>query len=158
NNVARQGGRGWVPVRPGGAFTLLELLVTIAIITVLVSLLLPAINSAVAIARSRKCQAGQRAVAFDFSIFADASLHGYRGSDASGSLFRLSAFQDAQYQIGDFWAYENVDEIEMPDSDGHDPMRCPEIVGPISLTRGRHAYEGAAGPPERLSFGFNIRL
>ncbi len=140
------------------AFTLLELLVTISIIGVLLSLLLPAINSAVSIARSRKCQAGQRAVGFDFSIFADDSLHPFRGQYARANTFQLSAFINAQYQIGEFWAWGNVDEVQLPDSEGHDPMRCPEVSGPVTLFRGRQATSGGVGPLDRLSFGFNIRL
>lgn len=144
--------------RPARAFTLLEILVSIAIITVLLSLLFPAISSAVALARSQKCQAGQRSVGFDFSIFGDEALHGYRGSDATSSLFSLTSFQDAQYQVGEFWAWGNVDEATLAAENGPDPLRCPEVVGPVTLTRGRQAFEGGVGPAQSLSFGFNIRL
>jgi prepilin-type processing-associated H-X9-DG protein/prepilin-type N-terminal cleavage/methylation domain-containing protein len=147
--------RGALRVR---AFTLIELLVTVAIIGVLVSLLLPAIMSVVRITRSAKCQIGQRAVGFDFSIFADDTLHPYRGEHARPNDFPLTSFIDAQYQMGDFWAWGDVDEIELPDTDGHDPMRCPDVAGPITLTRGRQAYQGGVGPVHHLSFGFNIRL
>lgn len=138
-------------------FTLLELLVTIAIITVLLSLLFPAIGSAMAIARSRKCQSGQRSVGFDFNIFADAQLHGYRGRNATSTSFSLAAFIDAQYQTNDFWAWANVDEVELPESDPH-LMRCPVVTGPLTLVRGRQAFEGGVAPAERISFGFNVRL
>lgn len=140
------------------AFTLIELLVSLAIVMVLLSLLLPAIRSAVSIARARKCQAGQRAVGFDFSIFADDALHGYRGSDARANNFTLGSYIDAQYQVGDFWAWGNQDEVQIPDAEGHDPMRCPDVNGPVTLIRGRQAFNGGVGPLENLSFGFNIRL
>jgi prepilin-type processing-associated H-X9-DG protein/prepilin-type N-terminal cleavage/methylation domain-containing protein len=140
------------------AFTLIELLVTISIIGVLLSLLLPAIRSAVEIARARKCQAGQRAVGFDFSIFADESLHGYRGSDARAGLFTMTSFIDAQYQVGDFWAWGSEDEVQVADSEASLPMQCPEVKGPLTLVRGRQAFEGGVAPSERLSFGFNVRL
>jgi prepilin-type N-terminal cleavage/methylation domain-containing protein/prepilin-type processing-associated H-X9-DG protein len=140
------------------AFTLIELLVTIAIITVLLSMLLPAIGSAIALARSRKCQSGQRSVGFDFSIFADDTLHPYRGEGSRAKSFQLRAFINAQYQINEFWAWGNVDEVELPDGEGHDPMHCPGVAGPITLVRGRQATSGGVGPPENLSFGFNIRL
>jgi prepilin-type processing-associated H-X9-DG protein/prepilin-type N-terminal cleavage/methylation domain-containing protein len=140
------------------AYTLLELLVSIAIITVLLSMLLPAIGSAIALARSRKCQSGQRSVGFDFSIFADDTLHPYRGEGSRRNSFQLRSFINAEYQINEFWAWGNVDEVELPDSAGRDPMRCPLMAGPITLVRGRQATAGGVGPPENLSFGFNIRF
>lgn len=149
-----------VPVRRPRrrAFTLIELLVSLAIILVLLSLLLPAIRSAVSLARARKCQAGQRAVGFDFSIFADDTLHGFRGSDARPNNFTLASYIDAQYQIGDFWAWGNVDEVHLPNADANDPLRCPEVDGGLTLIRGRQAINGGIAPAENISFGFNIRL
>lgn len=140
------------------AFTLIELLVTIAIIGVLMSLLVPAIFSVIRMSRSAKCQAGQRAVGFDFSIFADDTLHPYRGEGSRSNMFRLASFIDAQYQMGDFWVWGDVDQIELPDTDGHDPLRCPDVSGSITLARGRQASAGGVGPTQHLSFGFNIRL
>lgn len=139
-------------------FTLIEILVSMAIIGVLVSLLLPALRSAVDMARSRQCQSGQRSVGFDFSIFADESLHGYRGSDARAGAFTMSSFIDAQYQVGDFWAWPGQDEVQLGELAGQDPMRCPEMRSPLVLTRGRQAFEGAVAPLENISFGFNVRL
>lgn len=146
------------PLRARGAFTIIELMVSMAIIMVLVSLLLPAIHNVISIARARKCQAGQRAVGFDFLIFADDALHGYRGNDARAGLFTMASYIDAQYQVGDFWAWGNADEVVLPNADGHNSMRCPEVRGTVTALRGRQAFEGGLAPLENLSFGFNIRL
>jgi prepilin-type processing-associated H-X9-DG protein/prepilin-type N-terminal cleavage/methylation domain-containing protein len=142
------------------AFTLIELLVVIAILAVLIALLLPMARGTVRAARGFKCQLAQRAVAFDFQIFADEKLHGPRGNDESlGSrFFRLETFQDSQYSIDEFWAWDNAPEAEFPDAAGNDPMRCPEVRGPITLRRNTPCTGGAIQPPERISFGFNMRL
>jgi hypothetical protein len=52
------------------AFTLIELLVVIAIIAILSAILLPAIGSVRATARTRKCSVNQRSVAQAFQLYA----------------------------------------------------------------------------------------
>lgn len=146
---------------PGAqGFTLVELLVVIAIIGILISLLLPAMGLAVGSARQFKCQASLRSIAFDFTVFADDQLHGDRGDDASlgNNRFRLSTFQESQYGVDEFWAYGDVDLISLPDVTGRDPMRCASLKGPIELRRFTACTDGAVGPPQHVSYGFNIRL
>jgi prepilin-type N-terminal cleavage/methylation domain-containing protein/prepilin-type processing-associated H-X9-DG protein len=147
--------------RRAHAFTLVELLVVMAIIAVLVSLFLPAARSAIATARSFKCQTSLRSVAFDFQLFADDTLHPPRGNDErelGSRRFRLETFQEAQYQIDEFWPDPTVDVIKLPDRSGRDPMRCVEVPGDITLVRNSPCSDGGVGPAASISYGFNIRL
>lgn len=141
-------------------FTLIELLITIAIIAVLVSLMLPLLGGARTSARGFRCQMAQRAVAFDFSIFADERLHGARGDDErdlSRGRFRLETFQESLYGISEFWSWGSRQTVELPFA-GSDPMRCPEVEGDVTLRRNTPCSGGGVSPPESISFGFNLRL
>jgi prepilin-type N-terminal cleavage/methylation domain-containing protein/prepilin-type processing-associated H-X9-DG protein len=152
------------------AFTLVEILITIAILVILVSLLLPAARSAMGTARGFKCQMAQRSVAFDFGLFADEALHPGRGDDDSPpnpamplvprGQFRLETFIDSQYGLDEFWAetYGNAPTAKLPDANGRDPMRCAEVKGEITLTRAVPCTQGAVSPAKSVSFGFNERL
>jgi prepilin-type N-terminal cleavage/methylation domain-containing protein/prepilin-type processing-associated H-X9-DG protein len=149
-----------IPRRRGG-FTLIELLVVVAIIAVLIALLFPAIRGTVGAARSFRCQSSQRTIAFDFGVFADDQLHGSRGNDESGlgrGQFRVETFQNSQYGVNEFWAYDNVPVYRVPDTKGRDPMRCAEIRGPLDLYRLNSCVNGGVRPSENVSYGFNIRL
>src|SRR5690606_24251731 len=57
--------------RPRRGFTIVELLVTISIVAVLLSLLAPAIRSTIGASRGFKCTMALRAVAMDFVLYAD---------------------------------------------------------------------------------------
>ncbi|MBX3358947.1 MAG: hypothetical protein KF745_11035 [Phycisphaeraceae bacterium] len=139
---------------------MVEVLFTAAIIAVLLSLLLPAMRQTIASARSLKCQAAQRSVAFDFQIFADDRLHGSRQNDDEEipGFFRAETFQNSQYGLDRFWAYGTQNVVALPDASGRDPMRCPEVRGEISIRRATPCTAGAFSPADRLSFTFNYRL
>ncbi|MCC6323047.1 MAG: prepilin-type N-terminal cleavage/methylation domain-containing protein [Phycisphaerales bacterium] len=148
-------------VRASSAFTLIELLLVVTIIAVLVSLLLPAIGGTIASARAFRCKSSQRTIAFDFQVFADDALHGSRGQDEVDlrpGYFRLVTFQDSQYQVNSFWGYGNASTAELPDANGRDPMRCPDVKGILKLRRGAPCTQGGVGPAENVSFGFNVRM
>jgi len=150
------------------AFTLVELLITIAIVAVLLALLLPAARGSIGAARAFKCQTAQRSVAFDFGLFADESLHPFRGDDQStdpsirGNIapgeFRLITFIDSQYGLEEFWPDSSLNAIRLPDANGRDPMRCPEVKGDLTLRRGLPCTQGAVTPAQNVSYGFNYRL
>src|SRR5262245_10725877 len=86
-------------VRTHRAFTLIELLVSIAIIGVLITLVLLMLGRTIAASRGFKCQQSLRSVAYDFAIFADDTLHGYRGEmePYSPQLFTIDNFVESQY-------------------------------------------------------------
>lgn len=140
------------------AFTLVELLIVVSIIALLIGILTPAISGAMVRARSFKCQMAQRSVAFDFQIFADPQLHGDRGDDGDTSAFGLETFQESQYGVDEFWRWGNAGAVDLPDAQGNDPMRCPDVREPLTLRDNLACSNGAVGPPESVSFGFNARL
>lgn len=142
-------------------FTLIEILVVIAILATLLSLLLPAARGTIASARSFRCQMAQRGVAFDFANFADEQLHPNRGHDQSirgGKSFRLETFVEFEYSVDEFWAWGPDETYTLPDPKGSDPLRCPEVKGNVVLSQGMPCSEGAIGPARNISFGFNERL
>ena len=144
--------------RRKSGFTLIELLVTVSVIALLIALVLPGLRLAMGSARSFKCQMGQRATAFDFSIFADGTLHGDRGTDSSGNDFAIETFQESQYGVDEFWRWGEVNQVSLPDAQGNDPMRCPEVRAPLVLARNVPCSNGAVGPSASVSYSFNLRL
>lgn len=147
--------------RRARAFTLVELMVTIAIVAMLVAILLPALGYTVRAARGFRCQMGLRSVAFDFSVFADDQLHGDRGNDPRDigpRRFSLETFQESQYGIDEFWRWETSTTHQYPDGSNNDPMRCSEVKGPLTLQNNTPCSQGAVAPPRNISYTFNMRL
>lgn len=142
-------------------FTLVELLVSIAIVAMLLAVLLPALGRTIATARGFRCQMSQRSIAFDFSVFADDQLHGDRGFDTrelGKHKFRLETFQSSQYGVNEFWRWGTaVNSHTLPDANKNDPMRCSEVKGFLTLTRNQPCSTALA-PASNISFTFNMRL
>lgn len=143
-----------------GGFTLVELMVTIAIIGVLLSLLAPALQRTIASARGFKCQTTLRNIAFDFALFADPTVHGSRGADAQlSNRFRIATFQESEYGSDEFWTHGNASEVTFEAGDRLDHMRCTEVSGAVTLRRNLPCTTaGSIGPSPHVSFGFNARL
>lgn len=142
---------------------MMEILVTISIIAILLALVLPMLGHTVAASRGFKCQQALRSVAYDFQIFSDDNLHGYRGTDANGqplspAQFTIENFVESQYGVDEFWAFPGETRHDLPDAAGNDPMRCPEVKGPITIRSAIPCTQGAVSPHQNISFGFNIRL
>lgn len=142
-------------------FTLVELLLVVAILALLLGVLLPALSRTIGSARQFKCQMSLRSVAFDFTVFADDQLHGPRGLDETElprGKFRLETFQNSQYGIGEFWNYGNVSTVSLPDAQGRDPMRCASVKGDLLLRRNVPCSQGGVSPSQNVSYTFNMRL
>jgi len=150
--------RAHIQVRQRG-FTLIELLVSMGVIAMLIGILAPTVRGAMSRARGFQCQMSQRSVAFDFQIFADNELHGDRGDDGDRGSFYLETFQESQYGVDEFWSWgDQVGSIDLPDAQGNDPMRCPEVRMPLTLRNNVACSNGAVGPSASISYGFNGRL
>lgn len=140
-------------------FTLVELLIVLGVIATLIAILAPTVSGAISRARGFQCQMSQRSVAFDFQIFADTELHGDRGDDGDRHAFSIETFQESQYGVDEFWSYgEQVGSVEVPDSQGNNPMRCPTVREPMTLRNNLACSNGAVGPSASVSYGFNARL
>lgn len=147
--------------RSSRGFTLVEVLVVIAVIAILLGLLLPAVSRGVASARSVRCQTSLRTIAFDFTVFADPQLHPRRGEDETRTpgRFRLETFVDSQYGVDEFWEHGELSEASRVATSGSDdPMRCAEVSGELRMRKGIPCAAGALTPAEHVSYAFNFRL
>lgn len=164
----REGGEGNNRRQPPAAgrgrqraagFTLIELTVTVSIVAVLLAILLPGMALTVGAARGFRCQVSQRSVVFDFHLFADDALAPSRGDDdQTPGRFRLETFQESLYGVSEFWRWGDVSTYTVPDASGFDPLRCSEVHGALTLSKGLPCSGGAVSPPQHVSYGFNARL
>ncbi len=143
--------------RGGGAFTHIEVIVVVGIISVLLAIVLPMLRGTIASARSFNCQMSLRSTTYDFTVFADDVLHGQRGSDSTASTFTLASFQDSLYGVDEFWAWPQ-DPHTLPDASGNNPMRCAEVRGQLTMRANAPCDSGGVGPLQNVSFGLNARL
>jgi prepilin-type N-terminal cleavage/methylation domain-containing protein len=97
--------------RPAGGFTLVELLVVVGIISILIALLLPALNKAREAAKRTACLSNERQIAMAYMMYAndfngniaiykDAPAYGYRDSISQyiglGLLYESGYIKNAQ--------------------------------------------------------------
>lgn len=139
-------------------FTLLELLVVMAIIALLAAVLLPAMSAGREMARNLKCKTKLRTVATDFTLFADDSAMGRKdvGNPLGGNRFFIEDFQESVYHIDEYWDAPTANRMKMNASE--QPLVCPS--GPSELYRraNRPCSSGAIGPKKNVSVAFNKRL
>ncbi len=142
------------------AFTLLELLVAIAIIALLLSIMLPAMQACNHAGRHVKCLSQLRMVAWDFGLFADPFAVANRGDSTvyGPKQFMVEDFQQKLYAVDEYWdlpqrsypaTYDRSEQL----------MMCPE--GPRLLKRfpfqQSHRW-GFVRPHKNVSLAFNMRL
>jgi len=139
-------------------FSLLELLVVIALIGTLIGLLMTAVSASRGAAMRLKCVAQMQHGVFQFRMFADDFAVTTRGdSDLLGpGRFRIDDFADSMYRIDEFWVGEPAPRV--PLDAPSELMMCP--AGPKQLLRrpGRTAFELAIWPPRNVSLALNRRL
>jgi prepilin-type N-terminal cleavage/methylation domain-containing protein/prepilin-type processing-associated H-X9-DG protein len=141
------------------AFTLVEMLVTIAIVAVLVSLVAPMLAKTIGTARSFRCQMTLRSAAFDFALFADSQLGPQRGDDSrlAGDRFHLETFQESLYGVDEFWRWDASTRMVI-EEEGLMPLRCSDVDGPLTLVSQTPCSSGGVGPAAAVSYSFNARL
>lgn len=144
----------WTP----GGFTLLELLIVVAIIGVLVSVLGVSLAKVRNAARAVVCMSNLKTVSQDFFQFADDNAHPYRGDSElyGGRLFRLEDFQEMQYRIHEFWDAGDCPEVSFDKPKL--PLACPSVPGTLRKRKDLPCSGSAVVPLEAVSMGFNMRL
>lgn len=140
------------------AFTLLELLISIAIIALVASILVPALGAGRHAANDLECRANLRTVCMDFTNFADAGGAATRGDSVQygDNRFRIEDFQESVYRIDEFWDGVEAERLAIDASE--QPLVCPAQMGRLERRRGIPCSSGAIGPQQNVSIGFNKRL
>jgi len=144
-------------------FTLIEILISLAIIAVLIALTSASLRNAMASARAFKCQVKLRDIAFDFIAFADPSMRTVRGDDRAlpRERFHMATFQEARYRLDEFWNWgKDERQAHVANTDPVlEPLRCPEVEQrEYIFRRDVGAGEGAIATPQAVSYTFNARL
>ena len=136
------------------------MLVSIAVVSLLIAILIPSLSSAIGMARGFQCQMNQRSIAFDFAIFADNMLQGGRGNDEllGRDRFTIETFQESIYGIDEFWRYGEGTSVWTSESSDGNPMHCPSVRENIELRSNAPCSAGGVSPPAAVAFAFNLRL
>lgn len=146
-------------VRP--AFTLVEVLLVLMLMTILITMMLPALSASRERSRAFGCMSNLRSVAFDFSIFVDPAIGLDRGDDeddpqlGNGRIY-METFQESLYGIDEFW--ERPGSSFVGDTSDLGVMGCPSVRGQIQLLKDRACRSGAVGPRRSVSYAANLRL
>ena len=155
--------------RAGRAFTLVELLVVVAILSLLMAIVLGSLVNVRVSAKGFMCKNKLRNVAFDFIQFADDYAHPWRGeSDDDGKPgFRLVDFQERVYGVAEFWRIpggmtsSSAGGLVLPTKPykaADQPLICP--AGPQQLERVAllPMHQKPVRPLQNVSIGMNMRL
>jgi len=142
-------------------FTVLEVLMTVGIIALLISIVLPAMQAARRAARNVKCMSQMRLASYEFRLFADDFAAQNRGdSEAFGeSRFEIEDFQDFLYRVDEYWDRPET-RAPVTYQPSEEVMICPE--GPPFLQRypiqGQSHEPGFVLPHANVSIAVNMRL
>lgn len=139
-------------------YSLLELLVVVAIIAVMIGLLGGTLGKVRASARSFECKNKLKSVAFEFFQFADdfGAAYGRFPGGQADRRFRIDTFQEKLYGVNAYWRGGATE------SRSYDPTRqmlmCP--AGPQALERHPDlpCDQYPVTPVANVSMGFNMRL
>jgi len=141
------------------AFTLLEMLVVVAVLTILLSILLPAMSGMRSSAKSLVCSSNLKSVGQEFTLFAQGDAPLGRGdSERLGpNRFRMNDFQESLYRLDEFW---DGGEAETATLSGEKSLTMCPGSGAKQLTKrsGFPCGAAAVGPTEDVSVAFNMRL
>jgi prepilin-type N-terminal cleavage/methylation domain-containing protein len=144
-------------------FTLVELLVVLAIIAVLLSLIAIAIRSVRDEAKTLVCMNNMRATALAFRLFADPYARPDRGDSEAlfGRRFSAWDFLESQYRASEFWpTASELEEGRFVYRQGRDVVLCPAAPGPLACVSPGFSLESgrAVAPPEHVGYAMNRRL
>ena len=151
-------------------YTLVELLVVMAIIALLVSLLMTGLRGVMRQANSLVCMSNLRQIAFDFQRVAEdpSMLERWDPNSAGVSGFGLTSFIDKTYNAGKYFpgADEGASESVKEYYRGQETFLCPAGPSRIRVRGGRRMIEpfDPIDPDpdfiffEDVSYGFNARL
>ncbi len=146
-------------------YTLVELLVVVAIIALLVSLLMTGLRGVMWQANSLVCMSNLRQIAFEFQRVAEdpGPLKRWDPDHAGVSGFGLTSFIDKVYAAGKYFRPTDPGESESVKEyyRGQEIFLCPSGPSRIRVTGGRRVLEPdntAIMYPEDVSYGFNARL
>ncbi|MFQ5489860.1 MAG: prepilin-type N-terminal cleavage/methylation domain-containing protein [Phycisphaerae bacterium] len=147
--------RHWRAVR---AFTLIEMLVVVFIISLLLTILMPALSKVRADMKMLKCSSNMRNIAFKFQLFAEGENAEGRGdSDRRGRRsFFVNDFQESLYRIDEFWDKGKSSTGTLTSSE--ELMLCPAGAPQLDKRRGFPCSSAAIGPPDDISLAVNMRL
>lgn len=150
----KQRWEGECPVgrRPGNAFTLVELLVVVAIISLLASLLAPALQSAVAKAKIIKCLGNQKQIAMGLDMYAADYRQWYPYAWGWKPEILPYKLWHRTLLMGGYLGREYNDESETYDiaKRGETVLICPEDATPNPQSKN--------APTDFLSYGMNASI
>lgn len=128
------------------AFTIIELLVVISIISLLVAILLPALSSARTSAHSVGCLSNLRQVGMAFEMYAtdhNRLIPGWRTWGRSNEYDPRDEHYNNRYEraLDPYLGAE-----QSPESEHRAKANSPVWVCPLRLSRGRASFSGSPGP------------
>ena len=145
------------------AFTLVELLVVLAVIAILLALVAGAIQRVRGEAKTLLCMNNMRALSFDLRLFADPYTQSDHGDsdDLFGRRFSAWDFLESQYRASEFQpSASQLEEGRFVYRQGHDAVLCAAAPGPLACVSPGFSLESgrAVAPPENISYAMNRRL
>lgn len=130
-----------------------------ATITVLLSLLLPALTRLRQGAKAVQCMSNLRVVAYDFQLFANDSFDEDRGDskDLPPGVFRFEDFVEREYRVSEHWG-EGSSRVRQQLTSRADHMLCPAVPEPLYRVPDKPCTGGALDPYSSVGYSFNARL
>jgi len=153
-----------LPAGRSPAFTLIEMLVVVAIIGILMAIMGTSLARVRAAGKSFVCKNQLKNIAFNFIIFADDYGHPWRGdSDQDGRAgFYIEDFQESQYVIKEFWKVNAQGQSSQGEAvkikASEQPLICPAGEQELEKVPNLPLRSMAVVPLANVSKGFNMRL